>query len=382
MSRRLRLPLAVLGGLVLTLSACDSGSGIDPDGPLGEAVANIGQWTFLDVEGSTCRDGSDTGIGVRLQPGADDLMIYLEGGGACFNGATCNGNPPNFDEADFDARVAGASTGGAFSLNSGIFRVGGDNPVGDWNMVYVPYCTGDVHGGSAPNAPVGGPSDPFGLGPQQFVGHGNVERMLALLADGLGDRPGQVLLTGASAGGFGTLLNFPAVAETFRGSELTLLDDSGPIFFQNNVLSPELAGGLVNQYNFPGTLPAATELFQPDGLQNIYGYLDRAYPDATFGLASHLEDGTIRFFFGFGQPGDPQTNISGDAFAAGLRDVRTKVPDGWATYFASGEAHTFIGGPAFYQASAGVALNDWLADLLDGEAPDVDPAVPAAVAAR
>lgn len=373
----LRLPLAVLGGLVLTLSACDSGSSIDPDGPLGEAVANVGQWTFLEVPGSVCRDGSDTGIGVRLQEGADDLMIYLEGGGACFNGETCRANDSSFDEDDFDDRVAGF--GGSFSLNSGIFRTSADNPVGDWNMVYVPYCTGDVHGGSFPGALVGGPGDPFGLGPQQFVGHGNVERALALLADGLGDRPDDVLLTGASAGGFGTLVNFPAVAETFRGADLTLFDDSGPIFFQDNVLSPDLGDGFVAQFNFAGTLPGAAEVTGRDGLQNIYGYLARTYPDATFGLASYLEDGTIRRFFGFGQP---DGDISGDEFAAGLRDIRAEVPEGWATYFAAGSGHTFVLDRGFYAASDGVTLNDWLADLLDGEAPDVDPDGVVAVAAR
>jgi hypothetical protein len=232
-----RLPLAVLGGLLLALSACDSGSSIDEDGPLAEAVANIGQWTFLDVEGSMCRDGSATGIGVRLQEDADDLMIYLEGGGACFNGVTCQSNPSSFSEANFNARVAG--------LNGGIFNTRDDNPVGDWNMVYVPYCTGDGHGGSVPNALVGGPTDPFGLGPQQFVGHGNIERALRLLQDGVGDDPGKVLLTGASAGGFGTLVNFPAVADAFDGSDPYLLDDSGPIFFQDNVLSPQLGGRFV-----------------------------------------------------------------------------------------------------------------------------------------
>ena len=249
-------------------------------------------------------------------------------------------------------------------------------------MVYVPYCTGDVHSGSFPNALVGAASDPFGLGPQQFVGHGNVERALRLLQDGLGSDPDKVLLTGASAGGFGSLVNFPSVADAFDGSDAYLLDDSGPIFYQDNVLSPFLSGALAAQFNIPAALPDAPEVFQPDGLQNIYAYLDRAYPDATFGLASHLEDRTIRFFFGV----DPRTgqpvDISGDAFAAGLRDVRARVPDSWGTYYATGSAHTFIGGPLYYESSGGVSLNDWLGDLLDGNPRDVDPALSALVARR
>ena len=289
-------------------------------------------------------------------------MIYLEGGGACFNELTCATNPASFGEAEFAVRAAG--------LNGGIFSTDASNPVGDWNMVYVPYCTGDVHGGSAPDATVSGVA-----GTQQFVGHQNVERALALLADYYEDDPDDVLLTGASAGGFGALVNFPAVAETFEGSDLTMLDDSGPIFFADNVLSPPLGDAFIQLYNFPATLPQATALFQADGLQNIYGYLADTYPDATFGLSSYLQDQTIRGFFSFGQP---DQDITGEEYAAGLRDVRAMLPESWGTYFASGTDHTFIGVPSRYTGtSAGVALDDWLADLLDGNPRNVDPDVAA-----
>ncbi len=119
--------------------------------------------------------------------------------------------------------------------NQGLFSTSADNPVGDYNMVYVPYCTGDLHGGSFPASP--GLISQGVEGLQQFVGHQNVERALALLDEGL-DAPGKVLLTGSSAGGFGTLLNFGAVADTFTDSDLFLVDDSGPMFFADNVLSP------------------------------------------------------------------------------------------------------------------------------------------------
>lgn len=355
---RLSRPLLTTLGLsvlLVTLPACDS----DPvdDGTFDEAEANIGQWTFIEVEGAQCRDGSDTGFGIRLQEGADDLMIYLEGGGACFNSATCAGNPSSFDEVDFGTRVP--------ALSSGVFSTGSDNPVGDWNMVYVPYCTGDVHGGSNPDTNV---LQAPGVGPQQFVGHLNIERYLDLLAPYLNDTD-QVLLTGASAGGFGSLVNFPAVADAFDDSDLTLLDDSGPIFFADDVFSPAIGGLFSLQYNLPATLPEATALFQTDGLQGIYDFLDDEYPDATFGLASHLEDGTIRFFFG-----QPDGQISGDEFAAGLRDVRDRLPDSWGTYFATGADHTFLGVPSRYTgASAGVTFDDWLADLLDDNPTNVDP---------
>ncbi|MEM6289248.1 MAG: pectin acetylesterase-family hydrolase, partial [Bacteroidota bacterium] len=95
--------LLLLVASALAFSACDSD---DPaDSALAEAEANLGAWTWIDVEGSVCRDGSATGIGVRLQDGADDLVIYLEGGGACFNGVTCATNPSRQTEPSTSIQV-------------------------------------------------------------------------------------------------------------------------------------------------------------------------------------------------------------------------------------------------------------------------------------
>ena len=329
------------------------------DNPFAEAEANVGSWTFVDVEGARCRDGSDTGFGIRLKEGADNLLIYLEGGGACFNAETCATNPSSFGETEFNVLVAQRG-------DAAIFSTGADNPVGDWNMVYVPYCTGDVHGGSRPDAML-----PDVSGAQQFVGHLNVGRYLDLLAPYLGD-PDRVLLTGASAGGFGAFINFATVADRFDASEPYLLNDSGPIFFADDVYSPQLAAAFNAAWDLEAAFPAdAAPLFEPDGLEDTYAYYVDRYPDASFGLSSYLQDQTIRYFFGFGQP---DGEVSGEEFEAGLRDLDGQLPESWGVYYAEGADHTFIGVPdRYFGTSAGVAMNDWLADLLDGNPTDVVP---------
>ena len=347
---------STLAALAFAFATCDS----DPiDAVFAQAEANLGVWTFVGVEGARCRDGSATGFGIRLQEGAENLMIYLEGGGACFNAETCASNPSSFNEADFDALAAQRG-------NAGIFSTGSGNPVGDWNMVYVPYCTGDIHGGSVEDATVEGVE-----GTHQFVGHRNVERYLALLAPYLGD-PDKVLLTGASAGGFGALVNFAEVADRFDGSEHYLLDDSGPIFFADDVLSPQLAATFNRTWSLAAAFPAdAAPLFGPDGLEDAYAYYADRYPDAAFGLSSHLQDATIRYFFGFGQP---DGTITGEEFETGLRDLQTRLPARWGVYYAEAADHTFIGSPSrFFGTSAGVAMNDWLGDLLEGRRTHVVP---------
>src|SRR5438270_8249794 len=58
-------------------------------------------WTWIPIPEAKCRDGSSTGIGVRLHPGATQLAIYMEGGGACFHDASCAINDvlASFDES-------------------------------------------------------------------------------------------------------------------------------------------------------------------------------------------------------------------------------------------------------------------------------------------
>src|SRR4051812_36368015 len=45
-------------------------------------------WQWNAVEGSLCANGTPTGFGTR-DGTSDDLLIYLMGGGACWDAATC-----------------------------------------------------------------------------------------------------------------------------------------------------------------------------------------------------------------------------------------------------------------------------------------------------
>ena len=109
-------------------------------------------WTWVDFADAKCRSGSAAGVSVNLNPSSKRVMIYLEGGGACFDSQTCGANPDS----------VGSQNPGA----SGVFdRTRSENPVADWNYVYVPYCTGDVHMGAKKDGQIEGVS-----GTQQFVG--------------------------------------------------------------------------------------------------------------------------------------------------------------------------------------------------------------------
>ena len=66
-----------------------------------QAESRDGRWCWVPVPGMSCRNGSETGIGVRFNPDSKKLLIYIEGGGACINATTCSGTPSFFGKTQF-----------------------------------------------------------------------------------------------------------------------------------------------------------------------------------------------------------------------------------------------------------------------------------------
>jgi len=345
-----------------------------PEGPFdGPAVKPIdappGEWTWIPVDGAKCRDGSGTGFGIRPQTGSDKLVLYLEGGGACFNGTTCTINSASFGSVAF-AGWKGTAGG------TGIFNTGNDeNPLKDWNAVYVPYCSGDIHAGSATGADVPGALTPKN---QSFVGYDNLYLYLRRI---LPTFPGitKVLLTGISAGGFGAAYNYDRVAQAFCPTPVVLIDDSGPPM-SDGYIAPCLQDRWRTLWGIAETLPAdCPECTGPDsgGIVNYVSFIGKKYPGARLGLISSTRDSVISLFYGYGKNDCKDidgiaTAVSGDVYAQGLaelRDTYMKGPASWATYYVDSTTHTYLVGPGFFSTSVnGKKLSTWVADVV-GEGP-------------
>lgn len=350
-----------------------SGAVCNPEGPFdGPAVtAAPNTWTWVPVAEAKCRNGSSTGFGVRINPNSDKLMIFLQGGGACFNGASCVGNPDAFGASNFDNWKGNGGTSGVFdSANA-------DNPVMDWNAVFIPYCTGDVHAGDQEGVDVPGIGGP---GNQTFVGYRNVGLFLKQIIPTFPNVT-EVLLTGASAGGFGAAFNYDRVAQAFCPKPVSLIDDSGPVM-SDTYIAPCLQKRWADLWSVPKNLPAdCTDCIQPDGggIINYLTYLGKKYPSANLGLISSDQDNTIRYFYGFGQNNCSGIDgfggaMPGNVFQAGLkelRDVYMNSQPSWGSYFVASTSHTYIGGnDSFYTTTVqNVKLTDWFSDLAKGGTP-------------
>ena len=131
----------------MILAACgSSGGGKSVDASMG-ITAPAGVWTWVPIDGMACGDGSPTGIGVNLVDTSDNVMLYMQGGGACWDLNTCFTLKSavhiegGYGQSDFNTDIATLS-------GSYLWQRVPQNPFKDVSWIYVPYCTGDLHDGA------------------------------------------------------------------------------------------------------------------------------------------------------------------------------------------------------------------------------------------
>lgn len=367
-----------LGALLVALPACDQADPMQGDPVRGRPAGSLdrstpffaareaGEWEWIGASGENpvpggpgdigmmCRDGSATGFGFR--PGSEeDVLLFLKGGGFCYDGATCSLSPSHFDSTDFDRFASATGTRGIFDSENP------ENPFAGWSAIYVPYCTGDVHAGNATDRVVSG------AGTQQFVGYRNLERVLAAMDGRLASRQ-RVVLAGTSAGGYGTVLTYGLVASAFAPTPVHLLNDSGALPRDNRVLLPEQQQAVRDLWSLGEALKfasACTACTRPngDGLEYVLPFYAYTYSDRHFGYISYLHDGGGPF-------ADALIDLRSVYVSNGVTDSLPNI----GTYYADGRKHTFLlDDRRFYDteivtASTTLPLSQWLHDVFVDQA--------------
>jgi hypothetical protein len=319
-----------------------------------------GEWHWEEFPDTSCRDGSAAGLSVYLVPGSERVMIYLEGGGSCFDAETCASNPP-------EVVVRAPEASGIFD------RAHADNPVGDWSFVYIPYCSGDLHMGDARDVSIAGVE-----GLQQFQGRPNLERFLERLVPTFADAR-QVLLTGVSAGGLGALVNYGVVQSAFGSIPVDMIDDSGP------AVSIDHVPACLNQLRRQHWGLDRTVIAECGDECDAQGDFLLQYARRTLrqsvghsGLIHSIHDIIIRAFFGIGTNGGSddcggvllETIMEAEALEAALRDARDQLSEEaprFGTFFPEGTDHGWITTPAFYEAGVGdTTMVEWFRAVIEG----------------
>ncbi len=281
------------------------------------AAAHAGylQWETVELpasSGATCGNGTPYRFFVNRTPFTSKTVVMFEGGGACWDQGACKGgtlldavNPdgiPTNYMTDWN-RQAHLGLVTPFTMRLHPLQ---SVQTQSWNIVYLTYCTGDVHTGN--KVAVYDNVDPANPMAYHHRGMVNAKAVAAWMAKNL-KQPEKLFLTGFSAGGVGSAALYPAFREALKPKQMSLLADSGPLFNVPRDATPEQAPSVLlhnkirTVWGLDGANGLVTELItkypgagSADNLGSITAGLGKIFPNDRIGYANFQEDTNFSAF--------------------------------------------------------------------------------------
>lgn len=324
----------------------------------------LAQWETVVPAGDTiCSDGSPYRFFVHRGDPAK-LLIEFEGGGACWSGSTCEADVYN-KRVISDPEVA-RQTG---QLQGIYDRTNPANPVRDFTHVYIPYCTGDLHWGNAATTYTGSNGAPLSI---QHKGAVNASSALNWAAENVA-APGQVVVAGCSAGGYGAAVWSAKIARAYPGARFVQLADSAA-----GVVPDGFFGTTLTNWNVAAAWPD----FIPDlaldrvdpmtlTLPRLYTSVATFFPTASFSQFNTRSDLVQTFFYSLAKGTiSPSDGADWSARMVGnVEEISAGNPN-FRAYLAPGIEHCVINRASFFtQSVGGVKFSDWVNALLQGADP-------------
>ena len=361
-TRLLGLAVALFAGCGSDEASPDPGpSDTSPPPVFGDSLAE--GWNIIQPGGDT-RCARDTPFVFAVRPGTTrKVVVEFIGGGACWDEFTCG-----FADAIFspDAEWVGAFAG-ASSIPLGIYDTETDgNPIADYHHVLVPYCTGDIHWGDSEVVYAEGTDDEV---PILHKGAVNARAVLDWMDENY-EEPEQVFSTGCSAGAYGAAMWAAHHAEQYPAADHVQLGDSGVGVITDSWFRESFPSWNA-EASFPTWIdsldPAQVDLLETDAAY-LYKKLAEHYPNARFAQFNSYADSTqVAYYSAMG-------GGTTEEWTAGMLDKTQSISDAvpnFSSYIAGGSRHCIINANAFFSLETeGVAIKDWVADLLAGGQPE------------
>lgn len=348
----------------LALSACSAASAADaPSETSTEWVAITPAPMRIDGRAftATCSQarGADPAYKFWFRRGtADGLVVFFDGGGACWDDVTCAiprlRNDARDDDGFYKAELISTDDPNRFN---GIFDLDNPrNPVRNWSFVYIPYCTGDVHTGSN-TAHYTDPDtgEPYTI---EHRGADNFRVVLSWLKENFA-QPQQLLVAGSSAGAYGAATHYPRIREAYPRGRAALIGDAGQgVMTQSFLAQRERSWRAV----LPRGLFRRNEAITPE--TDLIGRLAERYPNDRFAQYTTAHDITQSSFYAL--MGVENACMAWSQAMSSALAERQRAPN-FRSYLASGETHSILRTARFYsEQSGGAPLADWFAAMLTG----------------
>ncbi len=352
--------------LVLALAACSDDAAADSAPPATDAEttaadsddaevtpvdAEAGDWRLVRAPSSCrCSDGTPYHYWVR-EADPQKVLFFMAGGGACFSKETCASETATYN-VNLEEDDAGPDEGIFDAANAA-------NPLADFSIVYAPYCTGDLHLGTA--------AHDYGDG--VVVHHdGFANASTALGAAGaLFPDATEVVVAGSSAGSAPAPAFGGAAHDVWPDADVAVVADASAAYPG----TPEITLAIGSLWGVTGSIPTWPETadLPPEAwsLPGLFANAAAHAPDLRFATFNDAYD-EVQSSFSALIGVDPSNLVelidaNNEAVAAEGVDI--------VSWVSPGTGHTILGDDALYDEEVeGVAFVDWLTEFLAGDEVD------------
>jgi hypothetical protein len=276
-------------------------------------VENVITYTFDSAQGPVCMRGDPYRMSVRDMP-SRDLVIFLQGGGACWS--------------EFCLAVTAAPSGvpAIDILNKDV----SENPVAQWDVVYLPYCDGSFFAGD-----VRIDDNLNGNGPRHHRGLANLTAALEVSRRHF-PNPTRILLAGSSGGAYGLLLGMPLVRYYYPEVELMVMADSGIGLAREG--DAAYMDTILDEFNLRRFLPSDCPTCLAGGhLTGLVSYYLRVDPAVRMGMFSSWYDGVLSNTFLQIEP-----SVFADSLERRTGAIHAEFPHRFRRFIVAGTQHTSL----------------------------------------
>jgi hypothetical protein len=297
------------------------------------------------------------------------VVMYYEGGGACWDPTTC-GAPTC--TADIDVDPNSSAPGFADLTNP-------NNPFRDWTIVFVSYCSCDIH---------------FGQNDKQYTadllihhrGYDNARSAEKWVREHFLN-PEVVFVTGSSAGAYGAWFNAPLLHAVWPASQFHVLADAG-----NGVVTQDFINTYFANWNFkanlPKNIPGVQQALDSGNITDYTKAVAEFFPATTWAHYSTAYDGgaggqtgfynimlnnndllgAVNWWTGSCQFNQVMVQHVTDSAAA------LTATNNYRYYIGTGSRHTMWGSDKVYTDTTGgvPTLVDWMNAMLSSTPPAAD----------